>query len=196
VSVLSDLRAARKVIGNAVASRTTRRALATRLAGRETPAPGAVTIALYFADPAVNLYQVRQWYAPLAELAEHYGIAIITRSPSSSLMMLDESPVPVVYCRVVTDIERFLDEQDIRIVLYVNQNTKNFQMFRYSRMWHVFINHGESDKMYDDEPVQGVRLRVHRWAGRARAARPQAVGLRPREAGDPDRSAASRSSRR
>jgi hypothetical protein len=148
VSVLSDLRAARKVIGNAVASRTTRRALATRLAGRETPAPGAVTIALYFADPAVNLYQVRQWYAPLAELAEHYGIAIITRSPSSSLMMLDESPVPVVYCRVVTDIERFLDEQDIRIVLYVNQNTKNFQMFRYSHMWHVFINHGESDKMY------------------------------------------------
>jgi len=33
-------------------------------------------------------------------------------------------------------------------VLYVNQNTKNFQMFRYGRMWHVFINHGESDKMY------------------------------------------------
>ncbi|TPW94614.1 hypothetical protein FJ656_34550, partial [Schumannella luteola] len=35
-----------------------------------------------------------------------------------------------------------------RMVFYVNQNTKNFQMFRYGRMWHVFINHGESDKMY------------------------------------------------
>ncbi|MET0297947.1 MAG: CDP-glycerol glycerophosphotransferase family protein, partial [Microbacterium sp.] len=30
----------------------------------------------------------------------------------------------------------------------VNQNTRNFQMFRYGRRWHVFINHGESDKMY------------------------------------------------
>jgi hypothetical protein len=30
----------------------------------------------------------------------------------------------------------------------VNQNTKNFQMFRYGHRWHVFINHGESDKMY------------------------------------------------
>ena len=39
-------------------------------------------------------------------------------------------------------------EQDLRIVFYVNQNQKNFQMFRYGRMWHVFINHGESDKMY------------------------------------------------
>ncbi len=38
--------------------------------------------------------------------------------------------------------------QDIRVVLYVNQNTRNFQMFRYGRRWHVFINHGESDKMY------------------------------------------------
>jgi len=148
MSVLSDLRAARKVIGNALASRNTRRALAARLADAEAPAEGSVTIAVYFADPAVNLYQVRQWYAPLAELAKSHGIAIIARSPSSSLIMLNESPVPVVYCRAVTDIERFIDRQDIRIVLYVNQNTKNFQMFRYSRMWHVFINHGESDKMY------------------------------------------------
>jgi CDP-glycerol glycerophosphotransferase (TagB/SpsB family) len=148
MSVLSDLRAARKVIGNAVVSRNTRRALATRLSRRKAPAPGSVTIALYFADAAVNLYQVRQWYAPLAELAESYGVAIITRSPSASLVMLDESPVPVVYCRTVSDIEEFIERQDIRIVLYVNQNTKNFQMFRYSRMWHVFVNHGESDKMY------------------------------------------------
>ena len=34
------------------------------------------------------------------------------------------------------------------MVLYVNQNTRNFQMFRYGRRWHVFINHGESDKNY------------------------------------------------
>jgi len=148
MSVLSDLRAARKVIGNAVASRSTRRALASRLGGRRAPAPGSVTIALYFADAAVNLYQVRQWYAPLAELAKSYGVAIITRSPSASLIMLDESPVPVVYCRAVNDVEEFIEGQRIRIVFYVNQNTKNFQMFRYSRMWHVFINHGESDKMY------------------------------------------------
>ena len=148
MSVLSDLRAARKVIGNAVATRTTRRTLASRLKDQRPPAPGSVTIAVYFADTAVNLYQVRQWYAPLAELAASYGVAIITRSPSSSLVMLDESPVPIVYCRAVTDIEEFVESQDIRIVFYVNQNAKNFQMFRYSRMWHVFINHGESDKMY------------------------------------------------
>ncbi len=112
------------------------------------PAPGSIEIAVYFADTRVNLYQIRQWYAPLAELARVHPVAIISRSPGTMLTLLDEAPVPAVYLRRVVDLERFVAEQPLRIVFYVNQNTKNFQMFRYSRMWHVFINHGESDKMY------------------------------------------------
>jgi len=115
-----------------------------------TPQPEAesVRIAVYFADTRVNLYQIRQWYAPLAELSKTHKVAIISRSPGTALTLLDESPVPVVYKRRVVDLEHFVSEQHPRIVLYVNQNAKNFQMFRYGRMWHVFINHGESDKMY------------------------------------------------
>jgi hypothetical protein len=61
---------------------------------------------------------------------------------------LEESPVEAFYLRNVADLESFVHSQQIRIVFYVNQNSRNFQMFRYGRMWHVFINHGESDKMY------------------------------------------------
>jgi hypothetical protein len=94
------------------------------------------------------MYQIRQWYAPLAELAKTHPVAIISRSPGTALSLLDEAPVPTVYKRRVVDLEQFVDEQRPRIIFYVNQNSKNFQMFRYGRMWHVFINHGESDKMY------------------------------------------------
>jgi CDP-glycerol glycerophosphotransferase (TagB/SpsB family) len=146
VSVLSDFKAVRRVIRNAVRSRTTRSELARR--DPQRPEPGSIQIAVYFADTRVNLYQIRQWYAPLAELAKRHPVAIITRSPGATLALLDEAPVPVVYRRRVTDIEEFVAEQDLRLVLYVNQNQKNFQMFRYGRMWHVFVNHGESDKMY------------------------------------------------
>jgi hypothetical protein len=146
VSVLSDVKAVRRVIRNAVRSRATRAELARR--DPELPEPGSIRIAVYFADTRVNLYQIRQWYAPLAELAKRHPVAIITRSPGATLTLLDESPVPVVYRRRVVDLEEFVVEQDLRLVLYVNQNQKNFQMFRYGRMWHVFINHGESDKMY------------------------------------------------
>ncbi len=110
--------------------------------------PGSIKIAVYFADSKVNLYQLRQWYAPLAELSKRWPVAIISRSASTSLQLWEESPLPALHLRQVADLESFIAEQDVRIVFYVNQNMRNFQMFRYGRMWHVFINHGESDKMY------------------------------------------------
>ncbi|WAB82858.1 CDP-glycerol glycerophosphotransferase family protein [Microcella daejeonensis] len=148
MTLLGQARTARRLLRNILRSRRNRSALSTRLAGTRPPAPGSIEIVVYFADTRVNLYQIRQWYAPLAELAKQHPVAIISRSPGTMLTLLDEAPVPAVYLRRVVDLERFVAEQPLRIVFYVNQNTKNFQMFRYGRMWHVFINHGESDKMY------------------------------------------------
>lgn len=146
--VTKDIRTAIRLAQRLVASRRSRRELARRLPSVPALAPGSIEIAVYFADGPVNMYQVRQWYAPLAELAAEHPVAIVSRSPGTMTTLLDESPVPVVYARQVVDLERFVDEQAPKIVLYVNQNARNFQMMRYGRMWHVFVNHGESDKMY------------------------------------------------
>lgn len=148
VPLLHDIRTARNVLRSLLRSRRNRRAVALEAPAHPLPEPGTIRIAVYFADAKVNLYQVRQWYAPLAEIARDWPVAIISRSPSAVLALWKESPVPAVYLRRVADLEQFVSTQDIRIVFYVNQNARNFQMFRYGRMWHVFINHGESDKMY------------------------------------------------
>jgi len=148
VPLKQEFSTARKLLRNIVRTRRNRRKVVEASTNYPVPAPGTVQIAVYFADTKVNLYQLRQWYAPLAELAETYPVAIITRSPSATLPLWEEAPVPTVYLRTIAELEKFVSEQPLRIVFYVNQNTKNFQMFRYGRMWHVFINHGESDKMY------------------------------------------------
>jgi len=146
--LIHDLMTTRRLVRNAYLSRKNGRAVARQLDKHPAPAAGTIKIAVYFADSAVNMYQIRQWYAPLADLATTWPVAIISRSPSTVLALWDESPVPAVYLRKVVDLEHFVKTQDIHIVLYVNQNSRNFQMFRYGRMWHVFINHGESDKVY------------------------------------------------
>jgi hypothetical protein len=148
VPLQHELRAAIRLVRNVVRTRRNRRSIAAEWAKHPQPAARSIKIAVYFADTRVNLYQVRQWYAPLAELAKTWPVAIITRSPSATLPLWEESPVPAVYLRSIADLEKFVVKQDIHIMFYVNQNSKNFQMFRYGRMWHVFINHGESDKMY------------------------------------------------
>ncbi|WP_423923239.1 hypothetical protein ACPEEZ_04505 [Frigoribacterium sp. 2-23] len=132
----------------ALNSRRSRRRLDRLGVDRRAPRDGEVRVAVYFADGAVNMYQIRQWLEPLAALNETYPVAIIARSPETMLALLEESPVPVVYARRVVDLEEFVESQPLALTLYVNQNAKNFQMMRYGRMWHVFVNHGESDKMY------------------------------------------------
>ncbi|TPW73172.1 hypothetical protein FJ658_08000 [Schumannella sp. 10F1B-5-1] len=146
--LMNDIRSARRVLRNILRSRRTRREIAQRQAEFPRPRVDSIDVAVYFADTRTNLYQIRQWYAPLRELSAEHPVAIITRSPGAALTINEESGLPVLYLRKVTELEEFVDQQKLKIVLYVNQNTKNFQMFRYGRMWHTFINHGESDKMY------------------------------------------------
>jgi len=148
VEIRKDVRRALKLVKDVVASRKAQRALAGPLAEKEALPENHFKIAVYFADGPVNMYQMRQWYKPLTKLAETWPVLVLSRTGGGTLKLLEESPVPVAYVRKVYDLESIVAEQDIRIVFYVNQNPRNFQMMRYGRCWHVFINHGESDKMY------------------------------------------------
>ncbi len=134
-----------------------RRAVANRAAAAEVHrrqsrigphAPHHYRVAVYFADGAVNMYQMRQWYRPLAELGRTWPVVVLSRAATGARALLEDGALPVAFVPSIRELEQFLIAQDIRVVFYVNQNTRNFQMFRYGRRWHVFINHGESDKMY------------------------------------------------
>ncbi|AYG02483.1 CDP-glycerol glycerophosphotransferase family protein [Gryllotalpicola protaetiae] len=148
MGLLKDARSAVRLVRKAFDRRRARRWYRERLRAAPPLPAHEFKIAVYFADGDVNLYQVRQWYKPLAELAKRWPVVIMSRTITGAEPLLRESPVPVAYLKTVVDIERFIADQDIRIVLYVNQNMRNFQMMRYGQRWHVFINHGESDKMY------------------------------------------------
>jgi hypothetical protein len=105
-------------------------------------------VALYFADSMVNAYQIRQWYEPLKQLARHVPVVIIARRPDSALALREECALPVHYAPTIEDVENLVNTQDLRLVFYVNQNIRNFQMMRFNTPDHVFISHGESEKAY------------------------------------------------
>ncbi len=148
VSLVSDGKKAYRLLRRALASRTAVQRVRRRLATMPPHESDHYKVAVYFADGAVNMYQMRQWYRPLAELSKLWPVVVLSRSATGAEKLLDEDSPPVAFVPKVRDLEKFIARQDIRVVLYVNQNTRNFQMFRYGRRWHVFINHGESDKMY------------------------------------------------
>ncbi|MFT4157012.1 MAG: CDP-glycerol glycerophosphotransferase family protein [Microbacterium sp.] len=148
MGAVRDAKKAYRLLKKALRSRSAVQRVRRRLAEGAQHPPRHYKVAVYFADGAVNMYQMRQWYRPLAELAKLWPVVVLARSATGAEKLLGEDAPPVAFVPTVGDLERFIATQDIRIVLYVNQNTRNFQMFRYGRRWHVFINHGESDKMY------------------------------------------------
>lgn len=143
-----------KMVGDIVTQGLRRRASKRRLAPRlDSSGLGRGSRAdfrcvVYFADDPVNLYQIRQWYAPLVELSRVHPVVVISRTPETTNTLLDECPVPVLFAPRITDVESFMEGQDVGLILYVNQNLRNFQMIRFPRPAHVFVSHGESDKSY------------------------------------------------
>ncbi len=145
---MRDAKKAVDLVRKAVKGRNAYRAVRAALTERGPLERGRYQIAVYFADSDVNMYQMRQWYKPLQELAKTWPVLVLARNAAGAQALIADGALPVAFVPEVRGIERLLRRQDIRVVLYVNQNTRNFQMFRYGRRWHVFINHGESDKMY------------------------------------------------
>jgi len=109
---------------------------------------GRYKVALHFPDEMINAYQVRQWYEPLMALAEFVPVVIIVRSPETALHLRKECRLPVHYADSIKDVERLMKSQDLRVVLYPNQNIRNFQVLRFNEPNHVFVCHGESEKAY------------------------------------------------
>ena len=148
MQIASDVKRAKKLAKKVLAGRRALFGVRELIAERGPMPENRYRVGVYFADSDVNIYQMRQWYAPLQELSKTHPVLLIARHPAGAKLLMEESGLDVAFTQKVTDIEKLLEQQPLEVVLYVNQNTRNFQMMRYGRRWHVFINHGESDKMY------------------------------------------------
>ncbi|MGO1537881.1 MAG: hypothetical protein ACTHZ9_09340 [Leucobacter sp.] len=148
MQLAKDVRRARRLIKKVLKGRRAAAEVRRAISDRGPLTPGKYRVGVYFADSDVNIYQMRQWYAPLRELSKRWPVLILARNASGTRQLMRESGLVVEFAKKITDLERVVEEQALDLILYVNQNTRNFQMMRYGERWHVFINHGESDKMY------------------------------------------------
>jgi hypothetical protein len=112
------------------------------------PAPDEATVVAYFGSGAQYLYQIRDWLPPLEALAEKLPVALVVRDPRSALLLRHMTALPIVLARWLADLDAVMTRYDPAVVLYVNQNVSNFDVLAYARPHHVFLSHGESDKVY------------------------------------------------
>jgi len=104
-------------------------------------------VVLFFSGGINSYYQIKQWQRPLEALnKKHKVLYIITDYTVYNHYINDNQEIEVVYVDSFTDLIEFYQENEFAITLYINNSLRNFQAVRYSRGYHIHLNHGESEK--------------------------------------------------
>ncbi|NLU67387.1 hypothetical protein [Streptomyces sp. HNM0574] len=134
------------------------------------------TVMLYFSGTRGSAYQANMW---LRTLAAAGGRPLVLLRERHILENLDPTPLPVLCVPSATDVMN-RDFSSVRLVLYPANVGPNIHVLRMPQARHVFIGHGDSDKVASINPYAKVYDQV--WtAGRAGRDRWAAAGVGVRD---------------
>lgn len=109
-------------------------------------------VVVYFSGDREATYQINQWMPVFEQLDRPLMFLLRERG---HLGRMPETRWPVLAARRHADVEVAL-AADPKVVLYVGTAGKNIHFLRYGRPRHVFLNHGDSDKVSSANPVVKV----------------------------------------
>jgi len=120
------------------------------------------TVVLYFSGSNESAYQGNMWLDTMAAVE---GRPLIVMRERNLVAQLADTSVPVVCVPAGTHLMN-MNLSTVRVCLYPANVGKNIHMLRVPTMKHVFIGHGDSDKLASVNPYSKVYDEV--WtAGRA-----------------------------
>jgi hypothetical protein len=94
-----------------------------------------------------NMYQLEQWVQSLRRLESRFTARVFYTSPAVT-SILAANNLHGVHFEGQEQLVQRLYEFRPRVLLYPNQNIRNFYALRFPEAVHVFVSHGESDKAY------------------------------------------------
>lgn len=113
------------------------------ISGIDVPAE----VVLYFGEAESKLYQLEQWLPVLNQIEPNHKVLLVFRKVRAMREMKGRHNFASIFVRRFEDLMNLYDENDYALCLYVNNGVSNFQSLSNSRMVHVHVNHGESDKL-------------------------------------------------
>jgi hypothetical protein len=102
---------------------------------------------VFLDDGDKNLYQVRQWIQPLQRLAKQRNVTVLYVSDEVTPVLADTG-LGAAQVELPEGLVEFLNSARPRLLLYPNQNARNFYALRYGEGVHAWVSHGESEKAY------------------------------------------------
>ncbi|MFD9128029.1 hypothetical protein [Kitasatospora sp. NPDC059571] len=122
-------------------------------------------VVLYFTGSKDSAYQGNMWLDSLTDLAARGHRPMVVMRERGLVRRLNPTTVPVLCVPSATHLMN-LDLSSVRLALYPANVGKNIHFLRIPKVTHVFVGHGDSDKLASVNPFSKVYDEV--WvAGRA-----------------------------
>lgn len=112
------------------------------LAGKSLPH----RVVVFFPDTLESLYQLRPWLPALEALDARARTVVVCQDSRTARAVREASSLDVLTIARYGRMDDLLAHSDVRLALYVNHSSRNFENLRFTSLVHVYLGHGESDK--------------------------------------------------
>ena len=112
---------------------------------------------VYFTAPPGSDYQLMMWLPCLERLGERF--MVVLREPNAYDAVARATGAPVLYTPEMSTFDACVVDS-LKAVFYVNNGAKNTHCVRYGELTHIFLTHGDSDKVSSFNPVVAMYDRV------------------------------------
>ncbi|MEG3635942.1 CDP-glycerol glycerophosphotransferase family protein [Micromonospora palythoicola] len=100
--------------------------------------------------PAGTAYQIAMWLPYLERLGRRFFVLVRSEANFNEVAALTKAPV--VLRTALEDLDAVVTPS-LRVAFYVNTATRNNHLIRYTKLTHIQLNHGDSDKVPSHNPV-------------------------------------------
>ena len=104
-------------------------------------------IVIYFNSSISSKYQVEQWIPIINLLNKYVKVAYVVRRKSAYDWLIANTNNSVYFTHTHKDLMELYENNNFKVILYVNNGVHNFQSLAYRNALHIHINHGESEKI-------------------------------------------------
>jgi hypothetical protein len=106
--------------------------------------------ALHWQAPAGTSYQATMWLPYLKRLGKPYFVLVRTATNFNDVCKVTDAPV--ILRSGMSELDSIVCDS-LKVMFYVNTATRNDHVLRYTKLTHVQLNHGDSDKAPSHNPM-------------------------------------------
>jgi hypothetical protein len=104
------------------------------------------SVMVYFPGAPDSLYQIAPWLDAFDALHDEHPLVIVCQDSRVARWIGARTKAEVLTIARYGRLDDLLSRSDVKLVLYVSHEPKNFECLRFPTMLHAYLGHGDSDK--------------------------------------------------